>query len=154
MYKSALKLAILHICFSCILIVAIIKLVSISEIKTFRVEKITRIPQIYYNWQSLLVNSPHIFYFYYNFTPKHFLKCSFKKVFFDIYSKSNGEQLWRTVISIYIIVNFHECASVELLHALWTCFIEEIPLGAASVYCKTIFCTCIFKGTVMQIKWL
>ena len=50
LYKSALQMAILHISFSCILIVVIIKLVSISEIKTSRGEKITRIPHIYYNW--------------------------------------------------------------------------------------------------------
>ena len=88
--------------------------------------------------------------FYYNFTHKHFLKCSLKKVFFDTYSKSDGEQLWRTVISVYIIVNLHECASVELLHALWTCFVEEILLGGlllsiaklvfGHVYLKVLSC--------------
>ena len=58
----------------------------------------------------------------------------------------------RTVFSVYIIIHLHVCASVELLHAsLWTCFIEEIPLAGTAVYCKTNFCTCIFKGTVMQI---
>ena len=49
LYKSTLQMEILRISFSCILIVAIMKLVSISEIKTFRVGN------------PPLVNSPHIF---------------------------------------------------------------------------------------------
>ena len=61
----------------------------------------------------------------------------------------------RAVFSVYIIIHLHVCASVELLYAsLWTGFTDEIPLVGAAVYCKTNFCTCIFKGAVMQIKLL
>ena len=60
LYKSALQLAILHISFSCILKVVIIKLVSVSETKISRCEKITRIPHMQIG-NPLLVNYPHIF---------------------------------------------------------------------------------------------